>query len=93
MTKENRQKKDVENKMFRKGEIFGIQFMLHVMAWVMVETEHYDAETIQRIMDEMEDYCVDFGKRNINLKDLSEVLHDEHGIVISFGKKERVVEY
>ena len=35
----------------------------------------------------MEDFCVDFGKGNISLRDMAEVLHDEHGVNIHFGKR------
>ena len=39
-------------------------------------------------MDKMEDFCVDFGKGNISLRDMAEVLHDEHGVNIHFGRRE-----
>ncbi len=86
MTAEQRRKKVVADKNFRKGEMFGVEFMLHVMAWVMVEEMHEDPEKVQEIMNKMEDFCVDFGKGNIRLKDMAEVLRDEHGVTIAFGR-------
>ena len=88
MTKEERKKKLVEMKAFRKGQAFGITFCLHVMAWVMVEEMKMDAGLIQTMMDKMEDFCMDFEKKNISLRDMEEVLKDEHHITIKFGNKE-----
>ena len=88
MTAEQRRKKIVADKNFRKGEMFGIEFLLHVMAWVMIEEMHEESEKVQELMDKMEDFCVDFGKGNISLRDMAEVLHDEHGVNIRFGKRE-----
>ena len=36
-SKQERQKKLVESKAFRKGQSFAIEFMVTAMAWVMVE--------------------------------------------------------
>ena len=88
MTAEQRRKKIVADKNFRKGEMFGIEFLLHVMAWVMIEEMHEESEKVQELMDKMEDFCVDFGKGNISLRDMAEVLHDEHGVNIHFGRRE-----
>ncbi len=86
-SKEDRRKKLAGNKAFRKGEIFGIEFSLHVLAWTMIEILQEPAEKVQRLMDEMEDFCLDFEKKNLTLRDMAEVLRDEHGVVISFGKR------
>ena len=67
--------------------MFGIEFSLYVMAWVMLDKFHEPAEKCQKMLDEMEDFCVDFGNKNITLKDMKEVLHDEHHVTISFGRK------
>ena len=87
MTKEDRKKKLADNKAFRKGEAFGIEFSLYVMAWVMIEEFHEDSDKVQAMMDKMEDFCMDFGKGNISLRDMKEVLQDEHKVVIHFGHK------
>ena len=87
MTADQRRQKLAKDKNFRKGEIFGIEFSLHVMAWVLIEELQEDSEKVQDILNKMEDFCVDFGKGNITLKDMKEVLQDEHHVVISFGKK------
>ena len=91
MTAEQRRKKLVDNKAFRKGEMFGIEFSLHVMAWVMLEEFHEDPTKVQEMMDKMEDFCVDFGKGNINYRDMVEVLQDEHKVVIHFGHKKQEI--
>lgn len=87
MTPEQRRKKLVDNKAFRKGEMFGIEFSLYVMAWVMVEELKEDSDKVQDILNKMEDFCIDFGKGNISLRDMQEVLRDEHSITIQFGRK------
>ena len=89
MTAEERRKKLVNNKAFQKGEMFGVEFCLYVMAWVMTEDLHEPSEKVQDLLDRMEDFCVDFGKGNINIKDMVEVLRDEHHITINFGGKIR----
>ena len=86
-SKEQRRKKLADNKAFRKGEMFGIEFSLYVMAWVMLEKFHEPAEKCQKMLDEMEDFCVDFGNKNITLKDMMEVLQDEYHVTISLGRR------
>lgn len=76
-SKQERQKKLVESKAFRKGQAFAIEFMVTTLAWVMVEEMKMDAETVQRTLDHMEDYCLDFARKNLNLRDMQEALHDE----------------
>ena len=87
MKAEQRKKKLADSKAFRKGEMFGIEFSLYVMAWVMLEDLHEQTDKVQDMLDKMEDFCVDFGNKNITLRDMKEVLHDEHHVTISFGKK------
>ena len=89
MTAYERKKKLVNDKKFRRGQSFGIEFTLTVLAWVMVETVKAPAEEVQAILDAMEDFCLDFEKKNINLRDMQEALHDEHGITVRFGRRER----
>jgi len=87
MTKEQRRKKLADNKAFRKGEMFGIEFSLYVMAWVMLEKFHEEPSKCQKMLDEMEDFCIDFGNKNITLKDMMEVLKDEYHVTISLGRR------
>lgn len=88
-SKQDRQKKLVESKAFRKGQTFAIEFMCTAMAWVMVEEMKMEATVVQKTLDHMEDYCMDFAKRNLNLRDMQEALADEYGIRVNFGRRER----
>ena len=87
MTAEQRKKKLVEMKAFRKGESHALEFAVTTMAWVMVEEMGMAAETIQTTLDKMEDFFMDLVKKQINLRDMQEALHDEHGITVRFGKR------
>lgn len=87
MTAEQRRKKQVEMKAFRKGEAHALEFAVTTMAWVMVEEMGMAAETIQTTLDKMEDFCMDLVKKNLNLRDMQEVLREEHGITVRFGKR------
>jgi len=88
-SKQDRAKKLVNMKAFRRGQSFGIEFCITTMAFVMVEEMKMEPETVQRTLDAMEDFCLDFEKKNINLRDMQEALHDEHGITVRFGRRER----
>lgn len=87
MTAENRRKKLAEKKAFRKGEEHAIEFACTTMAWVMVEEMGMEAETVQTALDKLEEFCLDLVKKNLNLRDMQEALHDEHGITVRFGKR------
>lgn len=89
MTAEDRRKKLADKKAFRKGEMFGIEFCLHVMAWVLIEVFHESGDKVQQMMDEMEDFCLDFAKGNVRYQDMVQVLHDEHGVTITFGERSK----
>lgn len=89
MTAYERKKKLANDKKFRRGQSFGIEFTLTVLAWVMVETVKAPAEEVQAILDAMEDFCVDLEKRNINIRDMQEVLKDEHNVTVKFGNRRR----
>ena len=89
MTAEQRRKKQVASKDFRRGQAFALEFAITAMAWVMVEEMGMEAETVQQTLDKMEEFCLDLVKRNLNLRDMQEALHDEHGITVRFGRRER----
>ena len=46
-----------------------------------------EPETVQQTLDELEEFCLDLVKKQINLRDMQEALHDEHGITVRFGKR------
>lgn len=87
MTAEQRRKKQVASKDFRRGQAFALEFAITAMAFVMVENMKMEPETVQQTLDELEDFCMDLVKKQINLRDMQEALHDEHGITVRFGKR------
>lgn len=86
-SKQDRVKKTLNNKLFRRGQESGIIFMLHVIAWVLVEGKYFEDKQVQKILDEMAEFADDLGTGMIRYNDIKEVLKDEHNITISFGSK------
>ena len=86
-TKKERLQKLVNSEPFRKGQENGIEFMLYVMAWTLVEGEYFDDVQVQKVLDDMDGFAEDLGKGNLKIKDMMEVLRDEHNITIGFGKR------
>lgn len=82
MTKSERLQKTNDNKMFRKGQKQAIQFMINLMAWVLVEHFKMDSEFVQSVMDSLKDYSDDLMKGNINYQDIVQALKDEHDITV-----------
>lgn len=87
MTKQDRMKKLVNDKTFRRGQTFGLVFCVTSLAWVLTEELHTESETVQKILDCLTDFCEGFEKKRLSLKDMREALKDEHGITIRFGQK------
>ena len=87
-SKEDRAKRLANNRAFRKGQAFGIEFCITTFAFVMLEILHEDAPLVQKCLDAMEDFCLDFARKNLNLRDMQEALHDEHGVTVRFGRRE-----
>lgn len=84
MTKANRIQKTNDNKMFRKGQKKAIEFMMNLMAWVLIEEFGKEGQFVQSVMDSLKDYCDDMMKGNIKYTDIVEVLKDEHNITVTW---------
>ena len=87
MTKEERRKALVNNKIFRRGQSFGLTFCITSFAWVMAEELHMDTETTQKILDSLTEFCEGFEKKRLSLQDMQEALRDEHNITVRFGQR------
>lgn len=67
-----------------KGRMFGMEFMMNLALWILVDKHGAPTEDVQQFNEEVKYLCDSIDKGYVSYPDIRRALYEEHGMEVEF---------
>lgn len=67
-----------------KGRIFGMEFAVHLVLWILLDKHDAPDEDVQVLNEEVKYLCESINRGYVSYADIRRALKEEHGLKVEF---------